>query len=119
MDTLMFTPAGVLDLLSKIEELRDLELSITESLDGQSLQIQVGDSVYEVEMAAETEIAVDDETLIELDEANVEAYQELVDNDVIDMTESSEPVESGLLKELAKTLLIGGMVRFVGKEFKK
>lgn len=119
MDVLMFTPAGVLELLAKIDELKDLELSITESLDGQTLQLQIGDSVYEIEMNTEKEIPVDDATLIEVDDANVEAYQELVDSNVIDMDDTGESVESGILKELAKTLMIGGMVRFIGKEFKK
>lgn len=119
MDVLMFTPAGVLELLAKIDELKDQELSITESLDGQTLQVQIGDSVYEIEMNNEREIPVDDTTLIEVDDANVEAYQELVDNDVIDMNDTDDSVESGVLTELAKTLLIGGMVRFVGKELKK
>lgn len=116
MDTLMFTPAGVLDLLSKIEELKDYELGISESLDGQTLELQVGDSVYSLEMEADHNIEIDDPVLIELDDANVEAYESLVDADIIDVTED---IESGLLKEIAKTLLIGGMVRFVGKEFKK
>lgn len=119
MDVLMFTPAGVLELLAKIDELKDLELSITESLDGQTLQLQIGDSVYEIEMTNEKEIPVDDITLIEVDNANVEAYEELVDSDVIDLEDAGEPVESGILKELAKSLLIGGMVRFVGKELQK
>lgn len=116
MDTLMFTPAGVLDLLSKIDELKDLDLSITETLDGKSLQIQVGDSVYDVEMQHEINIPADDQILMELDDANVEAYENLEDSEIVDLV---EPVESGLLKEIAKTLMIGGMVRFLGKEMKK
>ena len=129
MDTLMFTPAGVLDLLSKIEELKDFDIGISESLDGESLQLQIGDSVYEIEMETERNLETEESTLMELDDANVEAYESLIDNGFIDEgdepdmsdrgIDTMEDVESGLIKEIAKTLLIGGMVRLVGKEFKK
>ena len=128
MDVLMFTPAGVLDLLSKIEELQDLDIGVTEALDGSGLLIQIGESSYEVKMEDEKDILTDDAVLMEIDDANVEAYENLVDDGTIEMHDMEdsgikdgdyESIESGFLTEVAKTLLIGGMVRFVGKEFRR
>lgn len=128
MDVLMFTPAGLLDLLSKIDELKDFDIGITEAIDGSSLLIQIGESSYEVAMESERDIPTDDTALIEIDDANVEAYENLVDSGTIEMHDMEdsgikdsgyEDIESGFLTEVAKTLLIGGMVRLVGKEFKK
>ena len=41
MDSIVFTPASLIDLLSKIEELSDYPIGITETLDGQ-IQLNVG-----------------------------------------------------------------------------
>ena len=35
MDSIVFTPASLIDLLSQIEELKDYDIGISETIDGQ------------------------------------------------------------------------------------
>lgn len=44
-NTIMFTPDDIVALLSKIEQLKDCNISVTETKDG--LNLTVGDYVYE------------------------------------------------------------------------
>lgn len=112
MDKLLFTPAAVLDLLTQIEELQDYEIGITEELNGQ-LQLTVGDSVYSIADET-TEVLVDDTAIEDVEDANMEAYEALSEHGEVDLL----PVESGIIKEVAKTLLIGGLVRLTKKLLK-
>lgn len=114
MDQLLFTPASVLDLLSKIDELHDVNVGIVEGIDGK-LQIQVGDSVYQLDDSNATDVSVDDYTFDTIDDINLDAYDELGSGEDIEVTQS---VESGIIKEIAKTLLIGGLVRLTKKLLK-
>ena len=101
----LYTPAALLDLLSQVDEFKDFDLSIVEGLDG-TLQLQVGESYYELASKDELEVEVDEEILDEIDNLNEQTYKETVDLD-----ESDTPIEGGLIKEALKTLLIGGVVR--------
>ena len=47
---------------------------------------------------------------------SINTYDELAESGEVEV---SDPIESGLVKQLFKTLLIGGMVRFAAKELKK
>lgn len=114
MDELLFTPAAVLDLLSKIDELKDVDVGITETLDDR-LQITVGDSIYEIEDDNATEIQIDPPAMDAVIDTNQQAYENLEESGEVDML---EPVESGILKEVAKTLLVGGLVRAGAKVLK-
>lgn len=115
---LVFTPAGLLDLLAQIDELQGNTLSITETLDG-GLQLSVGESYYIIDVdQCATEVSAPDNVIEEVGEANEVAYDEM-GNDVegLDLSapEIQDVVEGGIVKELAKTLLVGGVVR-LGKE---
>ncbi len=112
MDKLLFTPAAVLDLLTQIEELQDYEIGITEELNGQ-LQLTVGDSVYSIADET-TDVLVDDTVIEDVEDANMEAYEALSEHGEVDLL----PVESGIIKEVAKTLLVGGLVRLTKKLLK-
>ena len=114
MEELLFTPAAVLSLLTKIEELSEYHIGITETLDGM-IQIQVGESIYILDDNSATDITVDDSVVNTIEQANVEEYINLADEGEIDL---QEPVESGILSELAKTVLVGGLVRLGGKALK-
>ena len=131
MDELLFTPAAVLSLLSQIDELKDVNVGVSEYTDG--LQIQVGKSVYTISSEDAEKIDVDESVLDRVDEISVDAYQELEDSGSIEihdpdgdghieegMSDSDdEPVEGGIIKQLAKTLFVGGLVRLTAKMLKK
>lgn len=116
---LLFTPASVLSLLTGIEELKDKEIQFEENED--SVVIHIGDSQYTVDTSNAQEVEVDEETVETVGDINEEGYQEVVDEnedadfDLADEEEleeeSEEAVEGGIIKEIAKTLLVGGLVR--------
>lgn len=105
--TLLFTPAALMDLLTQIEELKDKEIEINESSDG-SISLKVGESTYKINSADAIELAADEDTIDAVDEINMEAYEEVQDK-------TEEPVTSGILKELVKSLMLGGMIRLSKK----
>ena len=115
-NTIVFTPAALVDLLTSIDELADVNIGSTQTIDNQ-FQLQIGDSIYELQPDDETEVPVDIDTVSEIEQINVDAYDAIAeDTDMFDISE--EPVEAGPIKEIAKTLLIGGMVRLAGKILK-
>ena len=108
-DEVVYTPSALLDILSKIDELKEYSLNIYESVDGK-IQLQVGDSVYDIQPSNELTIEVEDSVVDEVSDLNVDTYEELTESGDIEDVEM-EPIESGLIKETLKTLLIGGVVR--------
>ena len=118
MDSIVFTPASLIDLLSKIEELSDYPIGITETLDGQ-IQLNVGESLYIIDTDSATDIQVDNSVVDIIEDTNQDAYENLdEDIDVVVGGEGEEEIEAGLIKALAKTLLVGGIVRLAGKVLK-
>lgn len=114
-DEILFTPAAVLDLLSQISELEGQDISLAES-DGQII-ITIGESSYEIPTTQATEVPVEDEVIEQVAEANDEGYNQ-IDSD-LDVVEDSEAIEGGPIKELLKTLFLGGMVRLQNKMMSK
>lgn len=111
---ILFTPASILELLASIDELKDHELSITETIDNK-IQLQIDDSVYIIDTEEKSsEVKVDENVVDEISEINEQAYQELIENDNMVINEN-EPIEGGILKELAKSLLLGGMIKLTKK----
>lgn len=109
---LVFTPASLLDIISKIDELSQYEIGLTTTLDGQ-LQLQIGDSVYDLTSESDVNnVNVDDSVIDDVSEINEDAYDQIVGDEVEDV----QPIESGLIKEMIKTLAIGGVVR-LGKNY--
>lgn len=111
MDNVVFTPASVLSLLTKIDELKDVNIGMTETMDGK-LQLSVGESVYELEPEVDTSVQVDDSVVDKIEDVNQQTYEDLAEDGEV---EFQEEVTGGVLKEIAKTLLLGGMVRLTGK----
>ena len=104
---ILFTPAALLDLLSQIEEFEEFDLGLSESLSG-DLQLQVGNSYYDLQAGNnEVEIELDDMDLEAIEDSNSATYEDLIE----DGATSEEPIESGIIKEALKTLMIGGVVR--------
>ena len=105
---IVFTPAALLDLLTQVDELSQYDIGLYTSIDG-NLQLQIGDSYYDLTSDSPVaEVDASDEVVEAVADANEEAYDNM---DVDDST----PIESGPIKELLKTLAVGGLVR-LGKK---
>jgi hypothetical protein len=116
MDEILFTSAAVLEFLSKIDELKDKDLSIDKTIEDK-IQITIGDSVYEISDDNATTVEVPEESLYEISDATVDAYEELLDEQSeivqeVSTEETTENIEGGIIKELAKDLMLGGLIRF-------
>ena len=107
----LFTPAAVLHLLAQIDELKGYNIGLTETLDDM-LELTIGDSTYEIQPQSGSQIEVDDSVLNTVADTNIDAYENLSELGEVELT---EPINSGIIKELAKTLLVGGMVRLTSK----
>lgn len=117
MEIKLYTNAAILNLLTSIDELKDYNVAITESLDGLT-QIQIGDSYYQIdpEESDITDIEVSESDLENVEDANVSAYEDLIEQTIVE--EQIEPIESGLLKEIVKSLALGGLIRLGAKLLK-
>lgn len=112
MNQLLFTPVAVFDLLSQLDELKDREIELNETEN--MVEIKVGESTYTINSDDATQISVLDEMLSEVAEISDNAY-----NEVEEKLAEADEVAGGLLKGLAKTLLVGGLVRLTSKLLKK
>lgn len=115
MEELLFTSASLLDLLSNIEELKDKDLDIQESSSG--VTITIGETSYEIKSSDATEVEVDESIIEEIDSITTEAYEELSTDGV--QVDDKEDVQGGPIKELLKTLFLGGMVKMTAKMLKQ
>lgn len=113
MSTLLFTPAALLDFLSQVDELSEYELSISE-LDSGGLFVQIGESSYHLNNDSIVDVSAPARTVEEVEDLNESTLSDLEDSGDVELV----PVESGIIKQLAKTLLVGGVVRLAAKLLK-
>ena len=121
MEELLYTSASILDLLSNIDELSDKDISLEETASGAI--IRIGESQYNIVDSNAAEVIVDPETIEEVDDVTSEAFEDLADAGVdVDVDEPSPTsdeddivIEGGPIKQIAKTLLLGGMLRLSAK----
>lgn len=111
MDNILLTPSALIDLLSQIDELNDYNISVTEAIDGK-IQIQVGESTYSVDTHNAAEVSVDPSAIDQVTEENMNAYESMENSGNIEL---SEPIESGIITNAVKSLLLGGLIRLVPK----
>lgn len=111
---ILFTPSSLLDLLTKIEELKGLDVGVTESVNG-DMYIKVGESSYKIDTSNVTDIRVEDDVVETIEDVNEETYSNLGESDEVVLEDDPDKIESSIIKELAKTLLLGGMVRLSAK----
>lgn len=123
MEQNLITTSGLLEILLNIDELSEYPIDVQETTDG-NISITVGNSSY-VAVTSEAAITMnatpEDADLIS--ELNEEVYEEIVeeysDNDVdLDDYNPNMPedtIESGLLKDIAKTFLLGGAIKLAKK----
>lgn len=114
MDEIVFTPAAVLDLLTQIEELEGYEIGIKDGV-SDKLQVTVGESVYTIDTNNVAEVHVDESTVNDVEDVNQDAYSSMSDSGEVEL----EPINSGIIKQFAKTLLVGGLVRLTSKILSK
>ena len=115
MDNIVFTSASLIDLLSKIDELQEYDIGISETIDG-DIQLSIGESTYLIDTESAADISVEESVVDAVEDINVEAYENL--DESIDVDTESEPIESGIVKSIAKSLLLGGMIRLSAKLLK-
>lgn len=104
-ETKVLTVSGLVSFLSEIEELQGKDISVAD--EDSTLTISIGDSTYRIESPESSEVEVDSAVVDTVDSIDEEGWDEIAD--VVE--EAEEPVEGGIIKEVLKTLAIGGLVR--------
>ncbi len=115
MEEIVFTPSALLELLSQVTEFSDHKLAISETLSG-DVQLQVDDSYYVLKSKNE-DLTVDEDVVDTIADINDDVYEELVE-DQVDEDQPDDYIESGIIKEALKSLLLGGMIRLSSKLLK-
>ena len=115
MSNLVLTPSALFAFLNEIEELEGVEIVLDDSKEDQ-LVVNIGDSSYVLDASQSAEVEVDEDVIEEIEEANQEGYDEL-GNKVEDVIQ--EEVEGGIIKELIKTLALGGLVKMTKHALEK
>ena len=120
---ILFTPAALLDFLRQIDELADYDINVFDN--EEFALITIGDSQYRIDFKNAEPIEVPEEVVDEVTDIVEDTYDELGAEGVelhdvkdVAITEDGnveEVVEGGVIKELLKTLAVGGMVRLTGK----
>lgn len=105
----VLTISGLISFLSEIEQLKGIDMQVSEDENGWS--IAIGEDIYRLE--SENEIEVDSDIVDSIEEIDEEGWDEVPD--VVE----EEPVEGGVIKELLKTLAIGGLVRLTKNAIQK
>lgn len=119
-EQLLFTSASVLDLLVQIDELKDKDIFISDTANG--FTVNIGESTYVIKPEAPVEVEVDEEVVDEVADAIIDTYEDMADEEKINIEEhefNDEPVEGGPIFSLLKTLAVGGMVKMAGKALGK
>ena len=109
-EEIVFTPSTLFDFLQSIDELSDKEIGL--DVNGSSIRVTIGESVYDIDTSNATEVEVDEEVVDTVEEIADSSLEEISEQEDID---TLEDVESGLLKEAVKSLLLGGMIRLSKK----
>lgn len=110
---IIFTEASLLDLLVQVEELKQYDIGINETIDG-NLILQIGESTYELTPKEDIILDVEEDVVDEISDINQEAYEEISESN--EVVEEDQTIESGIITETLKTLAIGGLVR-LGKKY--
>lgn len=106
MNETIITTTGLMEILSQIEELSEYDISVADNSNG-DITISIGESTYNIS-PSET-VSAPDEVVEEIADINDDVYETM---------DHSEDITSGLIKELVKTLSVGGLIRLAGKLLK-
>lgn len=105
---LLLTSASLFDILSQIQELSGCKIDVSDT--GTSISIKIDDNTYVVKSSSND--------IVSAPESVVQDVSEIVDTEY-GRSDSSENIESGVLKEIVKTLAVGGLVRLSAKLLSK
>ena len=106
VEEVVFTSAGLVELLSQINELSDKNIDLSDN--NGDITLTIGDSTYKIKKPVDT-VEVSEQALADISEIADEAIESI---------DGTEAIESGIVKEALKTLLVGGAVRLVAKILK-
>lgn len=113
MEQIIFTPSALESLLRSIDELAEYDISVDDT-DNDSILLRIGDSDYYIETEEAEDVEVDEDVLDDIEEINDITFAD--NEDIASEYDSGlEDIESGLLSQVVKTLLVGGMVRLTNK----
>ena len=112
MDELVITSSALLDLLRQIDELQDYDIEVSDT--GNKIQVIIDANIYELPYNQATDVMVDTKAISRIEDINMSAYDEMVDSGEVHL----DTIQSGILKSIGKTLLIGGLVRLTNKLLK-
>ena len=105
---LLLTSVSLFDILSQISELSSCKIDVSDT--GTSISIKIDDNTYVVKSSSND--------IVSAPESVVQDISEIVDTEY-GRSDSSENIESGVLKEIVKTLAVGGLVRLSAKLLSK
>ena len=114
MSNVVLTPSALLAFLNEIDELKDKEINFHESDD--KISISIDDNTYVLDASDAIEVLVDEQSYEEVETANEDGYEEIGED--VEEIESDE-IESGIIKELIKTLALGGLVKMTKHALEK
>ena len=114
MNNIVLTPSALLGFLNEVEELQDKEITIQEGED--QVAVVIGGTEYLLDASDAIEVQLDDQAYEEVEDANEDGYAELGE-DIEDVDD--EEIEGGIIKELVKTLALGGLIRMTKHALEK
>ena len=109
MEEIVFTSSAVLDLLSQIDELSEFDIDISES--NNNIQFIIGSSKYNISTDKVSDVLVDKAIIHDVEAVNTDTYENMLNSSEFELHD----VESSVIKQVVKTLLVGGLVRLTNK----
>lgn len=109
----VLTVSGLVSFLSQIEQLKDCNIEVSENED--SICISIDECTYCLEPSLDSIVEVDSEVVDTIDVIDEEGWEDLSDY----IEEDEDIIEGGIIKELIKTLAIGGLVRLTKNAISK
>lgn len=118
METKVLTISGLMAFLSQIEQLKGLDMTVAEEDNG--IVISIGEDTYLIESEPDSIVEVDGDVIDSVETINEDGWDDIEDDVVDEFVEGpDEAVEGGIIKELIKTLAIGGLVRLTKNAISK
>lgn len=114
MSDVLLTPSALLAFLNQVEELKGKEINFYES--DNEISVSIDANTYVLDASDSVELSVDEASYEEVETANEDGYAEIGED--IEEIESND-IKSGIIKELVKTLALGGLVRLTKHALEK